>query len=100
MRVPRARRPVSNGAGTTCPWRCDVWAYRLVAPYTFERLDVPSRTPEDLTDRHVLLRFMAAGVCGSDLPPFRGVRGKIAGDTGLNAAMCCCASWRRACAAV
>jgi L-iditol 2-dehydrogenase len=63
-----------------------VWAYRLVAPYTFERLDIRDKTGDDLDDRHVLLRFMAAGVCGSDLPPFRGVRGKIAGDTGLNAA--------------
>ena len=63
-----------------------MWAYRLVAPYTFERLDVPPITTDDLADRHVLLRFMAAGVCGSDLPPFRGVRGKIAGDSGLNAA--------------
>jgi threonine dehydrogenase-like Zn-dependent dehydrogenase len=63
-----------------------VWAYRLVAPYTFERLDVPDKTADDLEDRHVLLRFMAAGVCGSDLPPFRGVRGKIAGDIGLSAA--------------
>lgn len=63
-----------------------MWAYRLVAPYTFERLDIPEKTPEDLGDRQVLLRFMAAGVCGSDLPPFRGVRGKIAGDTGLSAA--------------
>ena len=63
-----------------------MWAYRLVAPYTFERLDVPDRTADELGDRQVLLRFMAAGICGSDLPPFRGVRGKIAGDTGLNAA--------------
>ena len=63
-----------------------MWTYRLVAPYTFERLEVPDKTADDLGDRHVLLRFMAAGVCGSDLPPFRGVRGKIAGDTGLNAA--------------
>src|SRR5690242_15397348 len=63
-----------------------MWAYRLIAPYTFERLDVPDKSADDLQDCHVLLRFMAAGVCGSDLPPFRGVRGKIAGDAGLNAA--------------
>lgn len=63
-----------------------MWAYRLVAPYTFERLDVLPKSADDLNDRHVLLRFMAAGVCGSDLPPFRGVRGKIAGDTGMKAA--------------
>jgi L-iditol 2-dehydrogenase len=63
-----------------------VWAYRLVAPYTFERVDIPEKTADDLGDRQVLLRFMGAGVCGSDLPPFRGVRGKIAGDTGVSAA--------------
>jgi threonine dehydrogenase-like Zn-dependent dehydrogenase len=63
-----------------------VWAYRLVAPYSFERLDVPDKTADDLGDRQVLLRFAAAGVCGSDLPPFRGVRGKVAGDSGLSAA--------------
>jgi L-iditol 2-dehydrogenase len=63
-----------------------MWAYRLVAPYTFERVDIPEKTADDLGDRQVLLRFMGAGVCGSDLPPFRGVRGKIAGDTGVSAA--------------
>lgn len=63
-----------------------MWAYRLVAPYTFERLDIAEKSADDLGDRQVLLRFMAAGVCGSDLPPFRGVRGKIGGDTGLSAA--------------
>jgi threonine dehydrogenase-like Zn-dependent dehydrogenase len=63
-----------------------MWAYRLVAPYTFERVDIPEKTADDLGDRQVLLRFMAAGVCGSDLPAFRGVRGKISGDTGASAA--------------
>jgi L-iditol 2-dehydrogenase len=63
-----------------------MWAFRLAAPYTFEQLDIPDKTAEDLGDRQVLLRFAAAGVCGSDLPPFRGVRGKVAGDTGRSAA--------------
>lgn len=63
-----------------------MWAYRLVAPYTFERIDIPEKTPESLVNGQVLLRFRAAGICGSDLPPFRGVRGKIAGDRGLSAA--------------
>ncbi|MEO3757346.1 zinc-binding dehydrogenase [Mycobacterium sp. B14F4] len=63
-----------------------MWSYRLVAPYTFERVDIPEKTPDSLDDRQVLLRFHAAGVCGSDIPPFRGVRGKIPGDTGLSAA--------------
>jgi threonine dehydrogenase-like Zn-dependent dehydrogenase len=34
----------------------------------------------------VLLRFLAAGVCGSDLPGFRGTQGKLPGDTGAGAA--------------
>ena len=63
-----------------------MWSYRLVAPYTFERVDIPEKSPESLGDGQVLLRFRAAGVCGSDLPPFRGVRGKIEGDNGLSAA--------------
>ncbi len=55
-----------------------VWSYRLVAPYTFERVDIPEKTPECLGDRQVLLRFLAAGVCGSDLPGFRGAKGRLA----------------------
>jgi L-iditol 2-dehydrogenase len=63
-----------------------MWAYRLVAPYTFERVNIPERTPEGLGDRQVLLRFLAAGVCGSDLPGFRGTKGRLPGDTGVSAA--------------
>jgi L-iditol 2-dehydrogenase len=63
-----------------------LWAYRLVAPYTFERTDIPEKTPECLGDRQVLLRFLAAGVCGSDLPGFRGTKGRLAGDIGVSAA--------------
>jgi L-iditol 2-dehydrogenase len=63
-----------------------MWAYRLIAPYTFERVDIPDKTPESLGDRQVLLRFLAAGVCGSDLPAFRGTKGRLPGDTGVSAA--------------
>ena len=59
-----------------------VWSYRLVAPYTFERVDIPEKTPESLGDRQVLVRFLAAGVCGSDLPGFRGAKGRLPGDVG------------------
>ncbi|MGH3582720.1 MAG: zinc-binding dehydrogenase [Mycobacterium sp.] len=61
-----------------------MWGYRLVAPYAFERIDRPE--PTDLHDGQVLLRFLAAGICGSDLPGFRGTQGKLPGDTG------CCAA--------
>jgi L-iditol 2-dehydrogenase len=63
-----------------------LWAYRLVAPYTFERVDIPARRQESLGDGQVLLRFIAAGVCGSDLPGFRGTKGHLPGDTGVSAA--------------
>jgi L-iditol 2-dehydrogenase len=63
-----------------------MWSYRLVAPYTFERTNLPDKASDALVDGKVLLRFLAAGICGSDVPPFRGVRGKIAGDRGASAA--------------
>ncbi|BBZ46362.1 zinc-binding dehydrogenase [Mycobacterium parmense] len=63
-----------------------MWSYRIVAPYVFERTSIPDRTPEDLADGEVLLRFLAAGVCGSDLPAFRGARGRLPGDDGPSAA--------------
>ncbi len=63
-----------------------MWSYRLVAPFTFERTDLPEPDPQRLTDGQVLLRFLAAGICGSDLPGFRGTQGKLPADTG------CCAA--------
>ncbi len=63
-----------------------MWSYRLVAPYTFERTDMPEPSPESLVDGQVLLRFLAAGICGSDLPGFRGAKGRLPGDTGIRAA--------------
>jgi threonine dehydrogenase-like Zn-dependent dehydrogenase len=63
-----------------------VWSYRLVAPYTFERTALPDKTPECLGEGQVLLRFLAAGICGSDLPGFRGAKGRLPGDAGASAA--------------
>ncbi len=63
-----------------------MWSYRIIAPYLFERTSIRDKTPECLTDGQVLLRFMAAGVCGSDLPAFRGARGRLPGDDGPSAA--------------
>jgi len=63
-----------------------MWSYRLVAPYTFERRELPDVSPESLTDGQVLLRFLAAGICGSDLPGFRGTQGRLPGDTGCSVA--------------
>lgn len=63
-----------------------MWAYRLIAPYEFERIEVADLTEGDLGDGQVLLRFVAAGVCGSDLPAFRGTQGRLPGDSGAGAA--------------
>jgi threonine dehydrogenase-like Zn-dependent dehydrogenase len=59
-----------------------MWSYRIVAPYLFERTSIPDKTSECLADGQVLLSFLAAGVCGSDMPAFRGVRGPLPGDDG------------------
>ncbi|WKG05745.1 zinc-binding dehydrogenase [Mycolicibacterium sp. HK-90] len=63
-----------------------MWCYRLVAPFTFERTDIAAPSPESLGEGQVLLDFLAAGICGSDLPGFRGTQGKLPGDTGPRAA--------------
>ena len=63
-----------------------MWSHRLVAPFTFEKTDVLPFSPESLGDGQVLLRFLAAGICGSDLPGFRGAKGRLPGDTGACAA--------------
>jgi threonine dehydrogenase-like Zn-dependent dehydrogenase len=63
-----------------------MWSYRLVAPYTFAKSDVLPRSPDSLGDGQVLLRFLAAGICGSDMPGFRGAKGRLPFDTGRQAA--------------
>lgn len=63
-----------------------MWSYRIIAPYLFERTTIADKTPECLADRQVLLRFQAAGICGSDLPGFRGTKGRLPGDDGRSAA--------------
>lgn len=63
-----------------------MWSYRIIAPYLFERTSIAEKTPENLADGQVLLRFLAAGVCGSDLPGFRGAKGRLPGDDGPSAA--------------
>src|SRR5690625_613836 len=63
-----------------------MWAHRLIAPYQFERIEVPDLTEQQLGAGQVLLDFVDAGVCGSDLPAFRGAQGRLPGDDGAGAA--------------
>jgi L-iditol 2-dehydrogenase len=50
----------------------DMWAQMLSAPGTFEKLETPAPAPADLKRGQVLLATRAGGICGSDLPNFRG----------------------------
>jgi L-iditol 2-dehydrogenase len=44
----------------------------LTAPSTITMIDAPTPDPDRLADGDVLLRVLAGGICGSDLPAFRG----------------------------
>lgn len=56
-----------------------MWAYRLVAPGVLAPTDAP--VPEPGAGQ-VLLRTLAGGICGSDLPKFRGSKGMRLGPGG------------------
>lgn len=63
-----------------------MWCHRVVAPYTFEKIELPEPDPAALTPGQVLLGFRAAAICGSDMPGFRGTQGKLPADRGPCAA--------------
>jgi threonine dehydrogenase-like Zn-dependent dehydrogenase len=44
----------------------------MTGPFTFDTVDLPSPSADDLDDEQVLLRVLAAGLCGSDGPFYRG----------------------------
>lgn len=49
-----------------------MWAQRLIAPRRFAPAEVRAPVPADLRPGQVLLQVAAGGICGSDLPFFRG----------------------------
>lgn len=53
-----------------------MWAYRLVKPGVVEQVVAPDPGSK-LTDGQVRLRFLAAGLCGSDMPRFKAVAGPV-----------------------
>ncbi|BBZ65245.1 alcohol dehydrogenase [Mycolicibacterium insubricum] len=63
-----------------------MWCHRVIAPYTFEKIELPEPDPATLDPGQVLLKFAAAAICGSDMPGFRGTQGKLPADTGPCAA--------------
>jgi threonine dehydrogenase-like Zn-dependent dehydrogenase len=60
-----------------------MWAQRMSAPRRFERVEVPAPVAADLAEGQVLLRVLAGGICGSDLPRFRGHKGANVGAAGV-----------------
>ena len=61
-----------------------MWAHTITAPYSFVRLEVPAPTASDLGEGEVLLRVLAGGICGSDLPAFTGAGLLGMADGGAN----------------
>ncbi|MPZ59848.1 MAG: zinc-binding dehydrogenase [Propionibacteriales bacterium] len=45
-----------------------MWAYRLEGPLRFARHEIDAPDPASLRPGGVLLRFLAGGICGSDVP--------------------------------
>jgi L-iditol 2-dehydrogenase len=67
-----AREPVITSREGYCSMAETMWARRLAGPGTFERITVSAPSADDLADGQVLLRVLAGGICGSDIPYFRG----------------------------
>lgn len=59
-----------------------MWAHRLVTPGVFGAVEVPTPKEADLAPGGVLLRTLAGGICGSDLPRFRGQKNAVTGPHG------------------
>jgi hypothetical protein len=51
-----------------------MWGQQLVAPFRFERVEVAAPDADALQPGEVPLRLDATGICGSDLPYFKGCR--------------------------
>ncbi|MGY2084010.1 zinc-binding dehydrogenase [Blastococcus sp. SYSU DS0539] len=49
-----------------------MWAQRLSGPFSFEQVEIDAPRADQLADGQVLLAPRAGGICGSDLPFFKG----------------------------
>ena len=52
-----------------------MWARQLIGPGVFAAVEVPAPIESDIAPGGVLLRTLAGGICGSDIPKFQGVKG-------------------------
>lgn len=58
-----------------------MWAQQLIRPGQFELVEALTPTPAQLGPGEVLVRTRAGGLCGSDIPKFRGLKGAKTGDS-------------------
>jgi threonine dehydrogenase-like Zn-dependent dehydrogenase len=58
-----------------------MWAFELKEPSRFETVEVPPPDPGSLGPGQVLLRTVAGGICGSDLPYFKSRTRTFPGST-------------------
>jgi L-iditol 2-dehydrogenase len=49
-----------------------MWAYQVGAPGQLERIDVEKPSEAELAHGEIIIRLISAGICGSDIPKFRG----------------------------
>lgn len=64
-----------------------MWAYALVGPRKFTKLEVPDPEAGNLQDGQVVLRPVVGGICGSDLPGFSGYQTPSRDGVRLNTAL-------------
>ncbi|QWF22731.1 zinc-binding dehydrogenase [Nocardioides sp. LMS-CY] len=61
-----------------------MWAYRVVAPGRLAEEVADEPTEASVGEGEVVLRMLAGGICGSDLPKFAGTKDLGAGEYGEN----------------
>lgn len=59
-----------------------MWAYRLEAPERLNLVEADAPNSAQLRSGEVILRTLAGGICGSDLPKFRGRKRETLGPGG------------------
>ena len=49
-----------------------MWAMQVEAPGKLKRIEVEQPRENDMADGEIIIRLLSAGICGSDIPKFRG----------------------------
>lgn len=57
-----------------------MWAMAMATPGVFVPVTVPRPRPDDLSHGQVLVRVLAGGICGSDVPYLRGLPSRFPGS--------------------